>query len=218
MIVKKLFLLTLVPLCVLLFVRCSNSRIQNSHRIKPQINVIFDTDANNELDDQHAIAYLLFNSNTFNVLGITVNATRNGGNIDGHYTEAERVMKLCAVNKNIPLLKGANDSFEKIKNQVNELSFDGSNAVNFIINEAKKDRKEKLVVIAVGKLTNIALAMEKDPSIAKNIRLVWLGANYPDPGEYNLVDDIPAMNYLLNTNIEFDIVTVRYGNLPVLML
>ena len=40
-----------------------------------RIRVIFDTDANNELDDQHALAYLLFSGNAFAVEGITVNST-----------------------------------------------------------------------------------------------------------------------------------------------
>ena len=43
--------------------------------------VILDTDANNELDDQHAIAYMLFNGDYFQVEGITVNRTFNGGDI-----------------------------------------------------------------------------------------------------------------------------------------
>ena len=30
-----------------------------------RIRVIFDTDTNNEVDDQHALAYLLFNGNAF---------------------------------------------------------------------------------------------------------------------------------------------------------
>jgi purine nucleosidase len=37
--------------------------------------VIFDTDANNEIDDQHALAYLLFSGDVFAVEGVTVNAT-----------------------------------------------------------------------------------------------------------------------------------------------
>ena len=40
-----------------------------------KIRVILDTDANNELDDQHAIAYMLFNSQVFNIEGITINKT-----------------------------------------------------------------------------------------------------------------------------------------------
>jgi hypothetical protein len=53
-----------------------------------KIRVILDADANNELDDQHAIAYLLFNGNVFDVEGITVNKTKNGGDINKHYEEA----------------------------------------------------------------------------------------------------------------------------------
>ena len=48
-----------------------------------RIPVIVDTDANNELDDQHALAYVLLNGDTFDVEGVTVNATRGGGDIRG---------------------------------------------------------------------------------------------------------------------------------------
>lgn len=173
--------------------------------------VIFDTDANNELDDQHALAYLLLNGDAFHVKGVTVNTTKHGGNIDEQYAEAERVIKLCNLDGKIPLFKGADGSFEEIRPSIEEETFDGYKAVNFIVEQAKKQEGEKLVVIAVGKLTNIALALEKEPAIAKNIRLVWLGANYPEPGEYNLENDIPSMNYLLESDIVFEMVTVRYG-------
>ena len=178
---------------------------------KSKLPVIFDTDANNELDDQHAMAYLFSNTDYFDIKAITVNATSNGGDIEGHFDEAKRIMTLFKVHYEIPLLKGANKSFTEIKNDLNKLDFDGFKAVNFIISEAKKHKRDKLVVIAVGKLTNLALALKKDPSIAENIRLVWLGANYPEPGEYNLENDIESMNYVLKTTIEFEMVTVRYG-------
>ena len=173
--------------------------------------VIFDTDANNELDDQHAMAYLLSNRDYFDIKAITVNATRNGGNIQGHYDEAKRILNLFNLDTNIPLLKGADKSFLDIKDDLKNAEFDGFMAVDFIISEAKKHKHDKLIVLAVGKLTNLALALQKDPMIANNIRLVWLGANYPEPGEYNLDNDIPSMNYVLETNVEFEMVTVRYG-------
>jgi purine nucleosidase len=187
------------------------SGISFACQAQSKTNVIFDTDANNELDDQHALAYLLFNGNTFHVLGVTVNATRGGGDIVQQSAEAERVMKLCAVAGQVPLFRGANSSFAEIKNHVKEKDFDGSAAVNFIIKEGQVAQTPKLVLLAVGKLTTVALALKKDPSIAKNIRLVWLGSNYPDPGEYNLDNDTVSMNYVLNTPIEFEMVTVRYG-------
>ncbi len=172
--------------------------------------VIFDTDANNELDDQHALAYLLFNPDRFQTEGVTVNATRSGGNIDKQYEEAERVMKLCRADS-IPLFKGANASFVDIHSMLDSSIFDGMLAVEFIIQAAHRNRKDKLVLIAVGKLTNVALAVAKDSTIIPFIRLVWLGSNYPEPGEYNQDNDTAAMNYLLNTPIEFEIATVRYG-------
>ena len=201
--------LLLVSLSVLLI---AVSYAVSCTKTEDRIPVIFDTDANNELDDQHALAYLLFNAGVFDTKAITVNATSNGGNIDEQYAEALRIVKLCKADGKVPLLKGANKSFNEIETSLNNATFDGAPAVDFIIDEALKYSPDnKLVVLAVGKLTNVALAVKKEPRITDKIRLVWLGANYPDPGEYNMVNDIPSMNFLLDTNIEFEMVTVRYG-------
>ena len=134
----------------------------DSGSTKKRIRVIFDTDANNELDDQHAMAYLFSNQDFFDISGITVNATYNGGSIQNHYKEAERIMTLFNVIQKIPLIKGANQSFLEIKDEVSGTSYDGSDAVKFIISEAKRDVDNKLVILAVGKLTNVALALLKD--------------------------------------------------------
>lgn len=216
---NNIVLTVLAVICLVSLSNCT-SESESTKNAEPTISdnsentripVVFDTDANNELDDQHALAYLLFNGNNFDVKGITVNATYNGGNIEEQYAEAERVMKLCNLDGKIPLIKGANTSFKEIMPTIDDAEYDGYKAVDFIIDQAKKHTKEKLVILAVGKLTNVALALAKDPSISKNIRLVWLGANYPEPGEYNLDNDIPSMNYLLAADIQFEMVTVRYG-------
>ena len=188
----------------------SESTETETENIQKRINVIFDTDANNELDDQHALAYLLFNSDLFDVRGVTVNATFNGGEIQEHVKEADRIMKLCNA-ASIPLLTGANADFESIQPALSSPEYDGKEAVEFIISEARKSSDEKLVILAVGKLTNVALAVTRAPDILTKIRLIWLGSNYPEPGEYNLVNDIPSMNYLLDQELETEIVMVRYG-------
>jgi len=177
----------------------------------PRIPVIIDTDANNELDDQHALAYLLLNEETFDVLGITVNATSNGGDIHEQMKEAHRVVRLVDWQDRVRVIQGANGDFPEIRQHLDQENFDGSEAVNFIIAEAMKKRKEPLVLLPVGKLTNVALALEKQPAIAKRIRIVWLGANYPAPGEYNLVNDTASMNFILQCEVPFEMVTVRYG-------
>lgn len=207
--IKLISTIALVAAGILLIYGCT-ARTEESKQANTKIPVIFDTDANNELDDQHALAYLLLNRDTFDVKGITVNATKNGGNIDEQYKEAERVLKLLKLDKEIPLLKGANGSFTDIMPHTAENNFDGAAGVNFIIQQAKQ-APETLSVIAVGKLTNVALALKKDPSIAEKMRVVWLGSNYPEPGEYNQDNDTASMNYVLQTNVPFEMVTVRYG-------
>lgn len=176
-----------------------------------KIRVIFDTDANNELDDQHALAYLLFNGETFDLEGVTVNGTSNGGTIEEHYEEAERILKLSTLHPNMPLFKGANGSFVDIRDHMDEVDFDGADAVNFIIERALAPSDRKLILLAVGKLTNVALAYKKNPAIADNMSLFWLGSNYPEPGEYNQDNDTTAMNVLLDSDLEFSIAMVRYG-------
>jgi len=187
------------------------TRTNTALKTQEKIRVILDTDANNELDDQHAIAYMLFNGNVFDVEGITVNKTYNGGSIDDHYAEAVRVVKLCDLYPNIPVYKGATGTYKEIVGHLNEENFDGSDAVNFIIERAHAKDHRKLVLLGVGKLTNITLAIKKDPSIIDRVRIVWLGSNYPDPGEYNLVNDTTAINPLLESSAEFEMVMVRYG-------
>ena len=147
-----------------------------------KIALIFDTDANNEIDDQHALAYLFYNSDIFDIKGITVNATVNGGPIEEHYEEAKRIMQLCGWFSKTPLISGANGNYNTIEKEITSADFDGHKAVEFIIKEALEyNPKDKLIVLAVGKLTNVALAIKKEPLIIPNIRVVWLGSNYPDP-------------------------------------
>ena len=202
----------LLSILIILFLTAGcNSASDTGNSATTGIPVIFDTDANNELDDQHALAFLLLNEEAFDVLGVTVNATRSGGEIDEHMKEAHRVVNLVGWKGKVAVIKGANGNFSEIRQQLDQKVFDGSEAVDFIIEEAMKKRKEPLVLLPVGKLTNVALALEKKPAIAKRIRIVWLGANYPDPGEYNLENDTASMNFILKNDVPFEMVTVRYG-------
>ena len=151
---------------------------------------------------------MLLNGDVFDVKGITVNATINGKGIQGHYDEAERIMQLCNLKDSLPLLNGAEANFKEISKDFNPDDYDGKDGVDFLLEQTKKDT---IIIVAVGKLTNIALALKKDPSFAERTKIVWLGSNYPEPGEYNQDNDTIAMNYVLNSKIPFEMVTVRYG-------
>ncbi len=206
-------LFILLSFMFFLFIGCREKKVQvdSPESDEPEFSlhkVIFDTDANNELDDQHALAYLLFNGDIFDLEAVTVNATYNGGDIEGHYLEAKRIMQLCNLDEDVSLLKGANGSFTDIESSWDPEQFDGREAVDYLIEATKED---EITIIAVGKLTNIALALKKDPGFAQRTRIVWLGSNYPKPGEYNQDNDTVSMNYVLHSNIPFEMVTVRYG-------
>ena len=200
---KKILLLA-AALLPLAFASCSERA--------DRIDVILDTDANNELDDQHAIAYLLLNPETFRTLAITTNVTINGG-IDAQCEEVGRVAAMLGdYGKDVKIIPGAEAKFDDIRGCISEPRFDGQEAVDFIIESARAYSPEKkLTVIAIGKLTNIALALLKAPDIADKIRLVWLGTNYPDGGEHNLVCDIPSSNFVIDTGVQMEWLVCRYG-------
>ena len=199
----------LVALVACATLSTTSLRAQSS---KPLTPVLLDSDANNELDDQHAIAYMLFSGDAFDVEGISVNRTRGGGDVEMQAREAERVVKLAGLARVFPVYRGANGSFAEIAPHVGERTFDGKAAVDMILAESRKARTQQLVLVPVGKLTNIALALKKDPSLAKRVRVVWLGSNYPDPGEYNQENDEGALQFILDsTSVPFEMAVVRYG-------
>jgi purine nucleosidase len=200
----------LILMCGILLLACQPKQKINETQ-SPKMKILIDTDANNELDDQHALAYAFLNSDVFEVVGITVNNTRNGDGIQGQFDEAQRIIRLFNLEDKVPLMMGAEKSFAEILPAINESFYDGKPAVDFIIQEAMKVQGEKLVLLPVGKLTNIALAIKKEPKIIEKVRVVWLGANYPDPGEYNLDNDTTSVNPVIESGVPFEMVTVRYG-------
>jgi len=200
----------LIASFLILNINCNNLDKKNSNQKK--IPIILDTDANNELDDQHAIAYMLFSQDIFDIRAITVNETYSGGELKNHVDEATRIVNLCGFENRIKIIPGASGNFNEISKNINEKEFDGNKAVNFIIETAEKMKNEKLILVPIGKLTNISLALHKRPEIAKKIKVIWLGSNWPKPGEYNLKNDPSSVNTILeNPEVEFEIVTVRYG-------
>jgi purine nucleosidase len=174
-----------------------------------KIRIILDTDANNEIDDQHAIAYMLFNSDIFDIEGITSNSTFYGGGIDMHTREAERVVELCGCGNMVKVRKGVEKNYEDIKDTLSRPDFDGCEAVDFIIRRAHDFDGRKLVLVAIGKLTNIALALAKDPGIIPKVKIVWLGSGYPGDASYNMGCDSGAVNPILDCGVEFEICTER---------
>jgi len=199
----------LILITIGLTIACSQTEFE-------RIPVILDTDANNELDDQHAIAYLIYNDDIFDIRCITTNRTWNGGPVEEHTKEARRIVHLCDAEDRISVISGANGDYVNLKDSLDNPDYDGKQAVDFIIEQTHQvPEGEKLLLIPVGKLTNVALALKKDPSITEKVKVVWLGSNWPRPGEYNMVNDTSAVNPVISSGVEMWICTVAGGTMEV---
>jgi purine nucleosidase len=185
-----------------------------------RMRLIIDTDAMAEVDDQHALAYALFSGNHFEVEGITVNRGSDYPErterrpyfgtvtIDDHFREAVNVARMCA-SPHVPVLKGPAGNYRQLKGNINNSTFDGSDAVNFIIERAHAPSDRPLHIYAMGNLTNVALALLKDPTIATKIEIWWIGTFWPsDDADNNHAGDLDAVDALLANaqNVPFNII------------
>ena len=153
----------------MLLAGCKNHR---HNQEKAKLKIIIDSDTNNELDDQHALAYAFLNLDIFDIEGITVNNTRGGNGIQGQYDEAKRIIQLFNLETKILLLKGAEKSFAEIIPEIKNPEFDSNKTVDFIIEKALQTTQQKLILLPIGKLTNITLTIQKEPRIINNIKII----------------------------------------------
>ena len=195
--------------------------------------VVFDTDAQfrgdpttsrpreqGALGDQYALMYLLFRSDLLQMVAATT-ANVNDTSIDNQVSEVQRVAALCG-SPDLPIKRGAKGVYADLKDHVDEPGFDGAEAVNTIINAARRATTEDRLAIVLGtKATNVALALTKDPSIAPKIVVYWTATNQPGadaPGSrrggsglYNIAKDPDAANYLLAAPVELHLMQLWEG-------
>ena len=162
--------------------------------------VILDTDAYNEIDDQFAIAYTVLSEKTLDVLGITAAPFLNGrctSPEDGmlkSYEEIKKVIALTNSQKEIPVKRGARNFL------VDEKTYSDSEAVDFIIEKALES-DERIYVMGIGALTNIASALLKNPAIKDKVVIVWIGTHAP---KTNLVEDFNMQQDFAASRVLFD--------------
>ena len=166
------------------------------------VNVILDTDAYNEVDDQFCIAYCM-RAKKINLLSINAAPFLNqrsasaGEGMEKSYNEIFKVMKLVDPNASIPVYRGS-DRFLDNKNTPVE-----SDAADNIINTVQNS-KEPVIVIAIGAITNVASALIKCPELAKKTAVVWLGGtalHHPHTREFNMRQDVPGVQVLFDSGI-----------------
>lgn len=178
-----------------------------------KIDVVLDTDAYNEIDDQFAIAYLLNSGEKLNTVAIYAAPFKNGRSyspLDGmekSYDEIIKLLKLAGKEDMADKVFKGSGNYLKDENTATE-----SDAANDLIKRAENYSPENpLYVVAIGAITNIASAFIKKPSIAKNIVVVWLGGHAIQPlhwenygvSEFNMNQDIAAARVVMSSAATF---------------
>ncbi len=182
------------------------SKLYKKDKNIDKINVILDTDTYNECDDQFALAYMLLSQNKFNIEAITVAPYHHDNDIsveEGQEKSYQEILKICnwlnfdTKNK---VFKGSNGYIENGYNETNE-------AVEKIIEIVKKN--EKTYIMAIGAITNVALAIQKAPSIVDKIEIIWLGGHSPicnNNKEFNFRQDVQAIKEIFSSKANLTII------------
>ena len=174
--------------------------------------VILDTDMFNEIDDQFALTYLMKSLDVFDLEAITIAPFSKSGYAntmtieDGTEKSYEVTLNILDMldkseYKDI-VYKGATKYFKDSK--------ESNKAVDKIIEIANKN--DKTTILAIGAITNVALAIEKAPEIINKIKVVWLGGNTfltKDNSEFNFRQDIPAVQKVFDSKVELVVIPCR---------
>lgn len=177
---------------------------------KEKINVILDTDTYNECDDQFALAYMLKSQDIFNIEAITVapysHKNRNEtiiSNLEKSYNEIIKICKWLNFDTTNKIFKGAKDYICNGNKEDND-------AVNKIIEVALKNNKT--YILGIGAITNIALALQKEPKIISRIEVIWLGGHsllQDNNLEFNFRQDVRAVKVVFESKVKLTIIPCK---------
>ena len=166
-------------------------------------NIILDTDTYNEIDDQFALAYAMLSPDKVKLLSVNAAPflnSRSTSPADGmmkSYNEIANIMKLVDPNANIPYYKGSEKFLEDKKVPVESEAAD--NIINTVMNS-----DERIYIVAIGAITNVASAIIKCPEIVNKAVVIWLGGHaytYRDTREFNLYQDVMSAQVVFDSNI-----------------
>jgi len=162
-----------------------------------KIDVVLDTDAYNEVDDQWAIAYLLRSNDRLNLKEIYTapffnrKATSPEDGMLKSYDEILKILDLA--DRNDMKDKVYKGSTKFLTDEKTPVISDSANRLAKLAEEYSPENP--LYVVAIGAITNIASALLINPEIAKNLVIVWLGGHSHDfshTKEFNMMQDIAA--------------------------
>ncbi len=173
--------------------------------------IIIDTDIGGDIDDALAVA-LALNSPEIEIIGITTVFVDTASRV-------KLTKKLLSLyNKSdIPVIKGAEKpligSWDKnlipLQAQAvkDNIEIDESiNVIDFIVNTIM-DSKEKITLIPIGPLTNIASAIIKEPRLKEKTEIYMMGGMYSQAfPEWNIYCDPESARIVFDSGIKITMV------------
>lgn len=182
------------------------------NNIKKVTKVIFDTDMYNEIDDQFALTYLMKSLDKIDLEAITIAPFKDSGYVNTKNIE-EGIEKSYDTTLKILDMMGYSKYKQKVYKGATQYSFDSmteNDAVRKIIEISNKN--EHTTIVAIGSITNIAIAIKIDPSIIEKIEVIWLGGNSflsKQNQEFNFKQDINAVKIVFNSKVKLTVIPCR---------
>ena len=170
------------------------------------VDVILDTDAYNEIDDQFAIAYLLKAPEKLNIKAFCAapffnpKSSSPADGMEKSYQEILKILQLAGRDDLNSITYRGSENYLPDEDTPVE-----SDAAKKIVEIAQQHTSENpLYVVAIGAITNVASALLMAPEIKDKMVVVWLGGHalhWPDKGEFNLKQDVAAARIIFGCGI-----------------
>ena len=180
--------------------------IKRLEKPKGSIDVVIDTDAFNEIDDQFALAYLIKKEEKLKLKAIYAAPFHNdkssgaGDGMEKSYNEIFKVLSLMKRGDLSSIVYRGSESF--LPSETEPVV---SDAARHLAEIASTYTTEKpLYVIGVAAITNVASALLIKPEIKDRIVVIWLGGNAFDWHhniEFNIRQDVAAARILFGCGV-----------------
>lgn len=170
-----------------------------------RIDVVLDTDAFNEVDDQFAISYMLKSKEKLNVRAIYAAPFFNdlsSGPADGmekSYKEIFHILDLAG--EKVDAYRGSDRYLPDENTPVISPA-----AEDLVKRSAEYSPERPLYVVAIGAITNVASALLMADHVKENTVVVWLGGNahtFLHNGEFNMYQDVAAAKVVMGCGVPF---------------
>ena len=180
--------------------------IRRLEKPKGSVDVVLDTDAFNEIDDQFALAYMVKKRDVLNVKAINAAPFLNeksispGDGMEKSYNEILKILSLMKRDDLKPVVFKGSDRF--LPSETEPVISDAAN--NLVKLASGYSAENQLYVVAIGAITNVASALLLKPEIKEKIVVVWLGGNshdWHDNTEFNCSQDVAAGRIIFSCGV-----------------